>query len=50
MNRQITKEEIQHNTFFWKLYLCWFRGFDDKKEINIDEAVEVIEKIGRAHV
>lgn len=43
MNRQITKEEIQYNTFFWKLYLCWFRGFDDKKEINIDEAVEVIE-------
>ena len=43
MNNEIIKEEIRENTFFWKFYLCWFRGFDDKKEINIDEAVEVIE-------
>jgi hypothetical protein len=42
MNNEITKEEIRGNTFFWKFYLCWFRGFDDKEEINIDEAVEVI--------
>lgn len=42
MNNEITKEEIRENTFFWKFYLCWFRGFDDKEEINIDEAVEVI--------
>ena len=42
MSNEITKEEIRENTFFWKFYLCWFRGFDDKEEINIDEAVEVI--------
>jgi len=43
MNNEITIEEIRENTFFWKFYLCWFRGFDDKEEINIDEAVDVIE-------
>ncbi|KQB40005.1 Imm19 family immunity protein [Flavobacterium aquidurense] len=43
MNNEIAIEEIRENTFFWKFYLCWFRGFDDKEEINIDEAVEVIE-------
>jgi len=43
MNNEITIEEIRNNTFFWKFYLCWFRGFDDKEEINIDEAVDVIE-------
>ncbi|MFH6957131.1 Imm19 family immunity protein [Flavobacterium aquidurense] len=43
MNNEITIAEIRENTFFWKFYLCWFRGFDDKEEINIDEAVEVIE-------
>jgi hypothetical protein len=42
MNNQIKREEIKYNTFFWKFYLCWFRGFDDKEEINIDEAVEVV--------
>jgi len=43
MNNEINIEEIRENTFFWKFYLCWFRGFDDKEEINIDEAVDVIE-------
>ena len=43
MDNEITIEEIRENTFFWKFYLCWFRGFDDKEEINIDEAVDVIE-------
>lgn len=43
MNNEITIAEIRGNTFFWKFYLCWFRGFDDKEEINIDEAVEVIQ-------
>jgi len=42
MNNEITIEEIRENTFFWKFYLCWFRGFDEKEELNIDEAVEVI--------
>jgi hypothetical protein len=43
MNNEITIEEIRQNTFFWKFYLCWFRGFDTKEEINIDEAVDIIE-------
>jgi len=42
MNNEITIGEIRENTFFWKFYLCWFRGFDEKEELNIDEAVEVI--------
>lgn len=43
MNLQIPIEELNNNTFFWKFYLCWFRGYDEKQELNIDEAVEVIE-------
>lgn len=43
MNLEIQIEELNQNTFFWKFYLCWFRGYDEKEEINIDEAVEVVE-------
>lgn len=43
MNLQITQEDIAYsNTFFWHAYFHWFRGHDDEKEINIDEALEVI--------
>lgn len=43
MNTQITIEEIKNNTFFWKYYFCWSRGYDEKQEINIDEVLEVVE-------
>ena len=43
MNRQITKDDLKDNTFFWYSYISWFRGYDDINEINIDEALEVIE-------
>ena len=43
MNTTIQIEELSHNTFFWKYYFCWSRGFDEKEEINIDEALEVVE-------
>lgn len=43
MKGQITKEELKENPLFWYNYICWFRGFDDKKEMNIDEALEVLE-------
>lgn len=43
MNLEIPIQELSNNTFFWKFYLCWFRGYDEKEEINIDEAVEVVE-------
>lgn len=43
MNRKIQLEEISNNTFFWKFYFCWSRGCDHEKEINIDEALEVLE-------
>jgi len=43
MNTQITIEEIKNNTFFWKYYFCWSRGYDEKEEINIDEVLEVVE-------
>jgi len=43
MNRQITQDDLKDNTFFWYAYISWFRGYDDSNEINIDEALEVIE-------
>lgn len=43
MNAIIQIEELSHNTFFWKYYFCWSRGFDEREEINIDEALEVVE-------
>ncbi|MFD2921269.1 Imm19 family immunity protein [Terrimonas rubra] len=43
MIRQITKEELTDNSFFWYAYICWFRGYDDKNELNIDEVLEVID-------
>jgi hypothetical protein len=43
MNTQITIEEIKNNTFFWKYYFCWSRGYDEKEEINIDQVLEVVE-------
>lgn len=43
MNKQITFEQIKDDPYFWHMYLKWFRGFDDKNELNLDEAMEVIE-------
>jgi len=43
MNEPIQIEELSNNTFFWKYYFCWSRGYDEKEEINIDEAIEVVE-------
>lgn len=43
MNKQITREDLKDNTFFWYSYISWWRGYDEAKEINIGEAIEVIE-------
>lgn len=43
MNKPIQIEELNENTFFWKYYFCWSRGYDQKEEINIDEVLEVVE-------
>ncbi|WP_289660761.1 Imm19 family immunity protein [Flavobacterium panacagri] len=43
MNRKIQLDEISNNTFFWKFYFCWSRGYDNEKELNIDEVLEVVE-------
>lgn len=43
MNKQIIIDEIKDNHYFWYMYLKWFRGFDDKNELNLDEAMEVID-------
>ena len=43
MNKQIAIEDLKQNTFFWKFYFCWSRGYDEKEEKNIDEALEVVE-------
>lgn len=43
MNNQITLNDLENNTFFWYAYICWFRGYDEVNEINIDEALEVLE-------
>lgn len=43
MNNQIALQEINENTFFWKFYFCWSRGYDNEKELNIDEVLEVVE-------
>lgn len=43
MSKRITIEQIEQNTFFWYMYIKWFRGFDAENELNIDEALEVID-------
>jgi hypothetical protein len=43
MNTKIKIEELNNNTFFWKYFFCWSRGYDEKEEINIDEVLEVVE-------
>ncbi|MFB9075938.1 Imm19 family immunity protein [Flavobacterium procerum] len=43
MNRQIQLQELHNNTFFWKFYFCWSRGYNEKEELNIDEVLEVVE-------
>ena len=42
MNRQITRNDLKDNTYFWCAYISWSRGYDDINEINIDEALEII--------
>lgn len=42
MENSIKTEDIRDNTFFWISYISWFRGFDIKNEIPIDEALGVI--------
>lgn len=43
MNRKIQLDEISNSIFFWKFYFCWSRGYDNEKELNIDEVLEVLE-------
>jgi hypothetical protein len=43
MNKEIQIEELNNNSFFWKYYFCWSRGYDEKEEINIDEVLEVVQ-------
>ncbi|MBC9932739.1 Imm19 family immunity protein [Chitinophaga qingshengii] len=37
-----TLADIKNNAFFWHHYISYFQGYDDKNEINIDEALDVI--------
>lgn len=43
MDKRISIEELEGNVFFWHYYLCWFRGYDAENELNIDEALEVMQ-------
>lgn len=43
MKNQITYNDLKNNPLFWYTYLCWFRGYDEVNEINIAEALEVLE-------
>ena len=43
MTNQIKAEDIRGNSFFWYFYLSLFRGYDKINELNIDEALEVID-------
>lgn len=43
MKKQITQNDLKNNTFFWYAYISLFRGYDEVNEINIDEALEVLE-------
>ncbi|MCL5128000.1 Imm19 family immunity protein [Algibacter sp. L4_22] len=43
MANQIKPEDIKDNTSFWYFYISLFRGYDELKEINLDEALKVIE-------
>ncbi len=43
MKNLITKNKIKENSlFFWYSYLSCFRGFDDKKELNIDDVLQEV--------
>jgi hypothetical protein len=43
MSKQFSQDEIKNNEYFWYSYISCYRGYDDIKEINMDEALEVIE-------
>ena len=43
MSKKISLEEIKDNPYFWYFYIKCFRGFDDKNELNLDEALAVID-------
>jgi len=43
MDKRISVKELDGNVFFWYYYLCWFRGYDAENELNIDEALEVLQ-------
>ena len=43
MDKQIITEGLTDNPFFWYAYISWFRAYDDKNELNIDEALEVLD-------
>ena len=44
-NQLLTKKDIEYsNLNFWYYYIFWFRGFDDEKELNLDDAIlEVVD-------
>lgn len=45
MNNLITKDDlIENNAFFWAYYFSLFKGFDETKELNIDEVLEEVLK------
>ncbi len=46
MCKQISKSEIEENElFFWYSYLSWFRGYDEEKELNLDDVLQEIFEI-----
>ncbi len=46
MNKRISKSEIEKNElFFWYSYLSCFRGYDEEKELNLDDVLQEIFEI-----
>ncbi|NDV68287.1 Imm19 family immunity protein [Dysgonomonas sp. 25] len=42
-NQLLTKKDIEYsNLNFWYYYIFGFRGFDDKKELNLDDAIREV--------
>ncbi|RKO71080.1 hypothetical protein D7322_13040 [Sphingobacterium puteale] len=43
MDKSISVKELEDSLFFWYYYLCWFQGYDIDNELNMDEALEVLQ-------
>ena len=47
-NQLMTKEDIQYtNLNFWYYFIFWFRGYDDEKDLNLDDAIREVVDIDK---